>query len=254
MKRSKVYLIFYFIILILFSCKNENEKEDFIGVWSSTRNTNFYLTFEFFKDSVVVHDPILLHNNFTLDWILKNKKIYGINVKNQILDSTIWDFKFNKAKDTLFIKHDNEENFDIELRKIENNFEHLENNLGFKLRLPETNKKLSKIKNNKNNFNVFLGKHNDSLVVKIENYFEIIRRLDYVLVSFLDKSEEEFNNISITLVADNSITNRELDSIKNIIRKFSTKKIYKVFYDKSYLKKDWKAGINWLGRLEDSIQ
>lgn len=256
MKRNNYFLNFFIFILILFSCKEENEKENLIGVWSSTRNTNFYLTFDFFEDTIVVHDPRLLHNNFTLSWNLKNSKIYGTDIKNQITDTTIWNFKFNKSKDTLYIKHHDEvDDFYLELKKIENNYEYLENSLGFKLTLPETNKELIEIKKDKNNLNIFLGKQNDSLIIKTDNYQEKIDNLTFVFFSFLDRSNEEiYDTLSVSLLTDISITNIEIDSIKKIIKKLPIKKIYRIYNDSSYIKKDWKANIKWLGRLEESTE
>ena len=48
-----------------------------------------------------------------------------------------------------------------------------------------------------------------------------------------------------------SVNNKELDSIKTILKKLPIKKIFRIYDSEKYVKNNWKAEINWLGKHEN---
>jgi hypothetical protein len=252
-KMRKTLLIFIFTSLFI-SCDNENEKFDFIGNWNTTSDTNLHINIEYYLDSIVV-DNSLFFNTYSLKWKVEDNKLHQEILRNNGYfdkENSVLDFKFNKEKDTLFLKKNNDSVFVIKLRKIKNNFEYLENRLGLELNLPKTNKKLISSGNKKFAFNIYIGKKNDSLIVRTDNYLQNIEKLKSQVIPFYySKKEQNIDSLKFNIYTDMSVNNKELDSIKTILKKLPIKKIFRIYDSEKYVKNNWKAEINWLGKYEN---
>ena len=241
---KKIILIFL-IYLIFYSCQKEESKSDFIGNWSATSDTNFDINITFSNDSILIENPVVHYDrNYSTKW-----KVYGQKIK---LEETVWDFKLNSRKDTLFIKHDTDSVYHLSLKRIRNNFEFLENRIGLKLNLPKTSEKLTHIENQEFGFNIFLGKENDSLIIKTVEYTQNFDKLKYQIIQFYySKKEENTDNLKYILFADKSVNNKELDSVKTILKELPIKKFFRIYNNDKYLESDWKTEINWFGKYEN---
>lgn len=83
-------------------------------------------------------------------------------------------------------------------------------------------------------------------------FFQNFRKLEHQVRSFYFSSKEnERDHLKFIPFADNSINTRELDSVKKVLRKTSIKKIFRIYDNEKYIKKDWKAEINWFGKYEN---
>jgi hypothetical protein len=242
------------ILPFFFSCKKENIKSDFIGNWSSTSDMNIGIDIKFFKDSMVV-DNSIMYDTYSDNWKIRDSKIELTLLRG---DTSIFNnkhiigYEFNNAKDTLIIKPKNDSTFNIKFRKIKNNFEYLENRIGLNLNLPKTSEKLTSIGNKEFTFNIYLGKQNDSLIVQTDNYLQNIERLKFQVIPFYySKKEQNIDSLKFNIYTDISVNNKELDSIKTILKKLPIKKIFRIYDSKEYVKNDWKAEINWLGKYEN---
>ena len=251
MKKSILLITF---LVVCLSCKKENRKSDFIGNWSSTSDTNVEIDIVFFKDSMVI-DNSLMYGTYSDKWKIKGSKIEQTLLRGDtsvLNHKNIIDFKFNDTKDTLFIKPESDSIFDIKLRKIKNNFEYLENSIGLSLKLPKTSEKLTLMGNKEFVFPIYLGKQNNSIIIKTDEYFQRFNKLEYQVISYYySKKEEEKDSLKFALFTDNSVNSKELDSIKRILRKLPIKKFFRIYNNEKYIKEDWKTEINWVGKYEN---
>jgi hypothetical protein len=249
-------LLILIISLILISCKKENGKSDFIGNWSSTSDTNFDINITFSNDSILIENPVVHYDkNYSTKWKVFDKKIK--------LEETVWDFKLDSRKDTLWIKHETDSVYNLILKRIQNNFEFLENRIGLKLNLPKTSEKLSNVENKELTFNLYLGKKDDSILVRTDNNLNSINEIIFKRSLFKNteitrninakKLERNFkvDTLNVIIFMDKSIRNNELDSIKNIFRKNNVNKFFRIYDNGKYKKPEWKSEINWLGKYEN---
>ena len=120
------------------------------------------------------------------------------------------------------------------------------------LNLPKTNKKLISSGNKKFAFNIYIGKKNDSLIVRTDNYLQNIEKLKSQVIPFYySKKEQNIDSLKFNIYTDMSVNNKELDSIKTILKKLPIKKIFRIYDSEKYVKNNWKAEINWLGKYEN---
>jgi len=241
-------------LFIFFSCKIENGKSDFIGKWSSTSDINIEIDVMFFKDSMVI-DNSIMYGTYSDKWEIRGSKIEQTLLRGDtsvLNHKNIIDFKFSDTKDTLFIKPESDSIFDIKLRKIKNNFEYIENRIGLNLEMPKTSEKLTSIGNKEFAFNIYLGKQNDSLILKTDNYLQRFGKLEHQVISYYySKKEQDIDSLKFVLLTDKSVNNQELDSIKTILKKLPIKRFFRIYDSEKYKKSDWKAEIEWLGKYEN---
>ena len=76
--------------------------------------------------------------------------------------------------------------------------------------------------------------------------------LKYKIASFyFSKNVSEIDSLRLNLFVDKSIVSSELDSIKTILKEYQIKRFFRIYNNKEYTKKDWKAEISWLGKYEN---
>lgn len=243
------------VLFICFSCKKKYKKSDFLGNWSSTSDTNFDFEIQFFNDSTVIYNPVFINSYST------KSQIEGEKIKQTLLrnnghlekEKSILDFKFNATYDTLWIKNETDSVYHIKLRKIESNYDFFENRIGLNLNLPQTKDVLIGLGKKDCVFPIYLGKQHDSLILTTDKSQHNLKRLKHKVISYYYRSikENEKDSLKFALFIDESVNNKELDSVKNILRKLPIKKFFRIYNSEDYIKDDWKAEIKWLGRYED---
>lgn len=246
-------ILIFTIATIFFSCKMENKKLAFIGDWSSTSDTNINMDIHFFNDSIVVDNSAML-GTYSLIWEVKDSQIENYVLRNNGYieqSKIIINYKFSSNKDTLYIKNENDSLFEISFRKIKNNFEYLENRIGLKLRLPKTSEKLTTIGNKEFTFKIYIGKNNDSLIVKTDNSHSLNQLKYNVYSSYLSKKKGDRDSLTLALFTDKSVLENEIDSIKTILKKLPIKSFFRIYHDNQYTGNNLKTEIKWLGKYEN---
>jgi len=240
---KKIILIITILSFFL-SCVKEDNKSDFIGNWSSTSDTNIDINITFSNDLLLIENPVVLYDSiYSSKWKVIGKKIEH--------EGSTWDYILNSSKDTLWIKHETDSTYEVPFRKIKNNVEFLENRIGIELKLPKTEKNITSYGDKESAFTVYLAKQNDSIVIRGDNYFRNFKRLQYHVIEFFySKDEKERDNLKFAIFTDSSISEREIDSIKNKLRELPIKKIFRVYDSESYVNEDWKSEVKWLGKYE----
>ncbi|WP_435263469.1 hypothetical protein [Tenacibaculum sp. nBUS_03] len=250
MKRTTILIT---ILSIFLSCKKEHTKSNFLGNWSSTSDSNFNIDIQFFNDSTVVDNPLMI-GTYSTRWKIVNKRIEQNMLRNNgqfAKEKSVLDFEFNSTKDTLLIKKQADSIY-FKFRRIKNNFEYLENRIGLKLDLPMTNEPLTSYGNKDFVFNVYLGKKNDSVIIKTDNHLRRFGKLEHQVISFYSsKKEQEKDSLKFVVFTDRSLKDRDLDSIKTILKKLPIKKFFRIYKCQEYIKDNWKTEINWVGKYEN---
>ena len=240
----KKTILLFTVMLLFLSCAKEVEKSKFIGNWSTTSDTNFSTNITFLKDLLFIENPSVFDSLVTTEW-----KVYGTIIKHE---GSTWDYKFNSTYDTLWIKHEVDSVYHTKLRKINSNYEFFENSIGLKLKLPQTKDTLISLGKKDYVFPIYLGKQNDSLLLKTDKYSFDLKKLESRVLNYYHGIEEnEKDSLKFGLFIDKSVSSKEVDSVKNILRGLPIKKFFRIYESKDYLKEDWKAEIKWQGKFEE---
>ena len=66
------------------------------------------------------------------------------------------------------------------------------------------------------------------------------------------KTSQHSSQIKYLLFADKRVPEKEIDSIKNLLKETTIKKIFRVYTNEQvdYEKTDWKDELNWFGEYE----
>tara|TARA_R110002074_G_scaffold401789_1_gene601564 strand:- start:88 stop:804 length:717 start_codon:yes stop_codon:yes gene_type:complete len=238
MKKTIFTLII--IILVCLGCEKNNPKFIFLGNWSSTSDTNFEIDITFSNDSILINNPIAIQPKYSTKW-----KIIGDKIKH---DESVWDFKFNTDKDTLWIKHETDSIYHLKLKKINDGYEYFENRIGLQIKLKKNKEDLTSIGKNDFGFNIYLSLKNNELIAKTDNS-KNLNRITYETFYFKDGfPENEEEKLKYVLFIDKRISERSIDSVKS---KLLTNVINKIFVVYDYKENEWNDDLNWFGKFEN---
>ncbi|MFD2907875.1 hypothetical protein ACFSX9_03910 [Flavobacterium ardleyense] len=237
------------IILVLQGCSKKNIDTELLGNWSSTKSSNI-VDLQFFEDSLVT-DTWDRKTKFS--WKSNASKIYYTQLTN--LDSKletdfIFDYKLNSQKDTLYLKKETDSSFTNQFLKINNAYQYFEKNINLNINLLNKESELISSGNKKFDFNIYLGYKNGQIIAKTDNSINLNRIEIYDLIS--STNDSEINKIKYLLFTDKKIPEKQVDSIKKILRETSIKKIFRVYTNENvdYKKNHWKTELNWFGKYE----
>jgi hypothetical protein len=246
-------ILFLFIFTSLFiSCNEENRKSDFIGNWASISDENFDLdmNFEFYKDSMVIVNPII-YGTFSYKWKVKGDKIEATLLRgNKLLlkNKNINYYKFNSTKDTLFIKNERDSILYIKFQKINNGFEYFENEIGLKIELDKVSDNLLSAGNNDFNFKIYISTKNNKIIAKTD-YSNNLNKLTSESLNFkMQIPEKDKSKLKYILFIDKNVSSKKVDSIKSL---FIKEIVEKIFIVKNYKENKWNEPIEWLGIYEN---
>ncbi|MFY7669504.1 hypothetical protein ACOSP6_00315 [Tenacibaculum sp. MEBiC06402] len=247
---KKTILLITFLTISV-SCKNKNDKSDFIGNWSTTSDTKTQkIDISFFKDSMVINDSFYL-GTYSNKWKIKDSKIEQSLLRgdtNILKTQNNINFIFNSTKDTLLLKHENDSKTYIKFRKIKNTFEYFENEIGLKIQLKESEKPIVQIDNNQFNFNIYLTKKKNRLITKTDyanNLNNLITQIIQFETLFTKKEKEK---LRFTLFSDKRVSEKQIDSIKSLLSSYSIKNVFEVY---KYKENVWNEEPIWLGTYDN---
>jgi hypothetical protein len=244
-------LLLFILTTLFLSCNKEIEKSDFIGNWSSISDENFELDIdiEFFKDSMVIYNP-LIYGTYSNKWKVIDDKIEQTLLRGNSdlnYNNTNY-FKFNSTKDTLFIKNEQDSIHYFKFAKITNGFEYFENKIGLKIELEKVSNGLISSGNSDYNFNVYLTLKNNKVIAKTD-YSNNLNNIGNQLLNFKSEIyENDLDKIKYVLFIDKNVSNKKIDSIKSL---FIKEIVEKTFIVKNYKENKWNEQIDWLGIYEN---
>ncbi|WP_313115417.1 hypothetical protein [Aequorivita sediminis] len=239
------------VICIIQSCSKKNIDNDLLGNWSSTKSANI-VDLEFFKDSLIQNS---WERTTKFSWTSNGSKIYYTQLTNlnpELETDFILEYKLNAQKDTLFVKTETDSSFTNQFLKIKNGLQYLKKNINLDFDLPKKENGLISSGNKKFDFNIYVGFKNGKLVAKTDRYINLdgIQSEIYDLIFSIKEQEKE--QIKYLLFADKRVPEKEIDSIKNLLKETTIKKIFRVYTNEQvdYEKTDWKDELNWFGEYE----
>tara|TARA_B110000967_G_C18709766_1_gene472088 strand:- start:174 stop:908 length:735 start_codon:yes stop_codon:yes gene_type:complete len=241
-------ILTYILLISLFSCSSSKEKEKFIGNWYAKNDNNKIVEFQFYNDSLIIYDEML--GKYSQDWEVNKDKIHlthinGFTNKKQLTYS----YKFYKSNELL--------NLDIlgdtiiqlpELRKAKNVFDFFKKTIDLEIELPESSTELKNISQlNSLNLNIYAGFKNNNLVVKTD-FSPDLNNLNNEVNSFKENKREELKPfLRFNLIADKNISESQLDSIKNRLKKTSIERIVRTYKNDQT---NYEHYLNWFVQKE----
>ena len=239
------------VICILQSCSNKNIDIDLLGNWSSTRSSNI-VDLQFFKDSLIQNS---WERTTKFSWTSNSSKIYYTqltNVDPELETDFILEYKLNAQKDTLFVKKETDSSFTNQFLKINNGLQYLEKNINLDFDLPKKENGLISSGNKKFDFNIYVGFKNGKLVAKTDRYINLDGIQSEIYDLIFSVKEQDKEQIKYLLFADKGVQEKEIDSIKKLLKETTVKKIFRVYTNDQvdYERTDWKDELNWFGEYE----
>jgi hypothetical protein len=239
------------VICILQSCSKKNIDNDLLGNWSSTKSANI-VDLQFFKDSLIAN---AWERKTKFSWKSDGSKIYYTQLTNidpELETDFIFEYKLNTEKDTLFLKKETDTSFTNQFLKINNGYQYFEKNINLDIDLPKKERGLIPSGNKEFDYNIYVGFKNGELVAKTNRYINLggIQSEIYDLIFSVNEQDKE--QIKYVLFADKKVSEKEFDSIKNLLKETNVKKIFRVYKNNKvdYEKTDWKDEPNWFGQYE----
>ena len=210
------------------------------------------MNLQFFKDSLI-YDAWGKTTKFS--WKSSNSKIYYTQLKDldqELKTDFILDYKLNEQKDTLFVKRETDSSYTNQFLKIKNGFQYLKKNINLDFDLPKKENELISSGNKEFDFNIYVGYKNGKLVVKTDRYINLDGIQSEIYHFILSFNEQKKEQIKYLLFADKKVPEKEIDSIKKLLKETTIKKIFRVYTNKQidYEKTDWKDELNWYGEYE----
>lgn len=239
------------VICILQGCSKKNIDNDLLGTWSSTKSLNI-IDLQFFKDSLIQN---AWERTTKFSWTSDGSKIQYTQLTNidPVLETEFsFEYILNAKKDTLFIKKEADSSFSRQFLKINNAYQYLEKNINLDIELPKKENGLIASGNKEFDFNVYIGFKNGKLVAKTDRYINLngIKNEVYELIFSIKEQEKE--QIKFMLFADQRVSEKEVDSIKNLLNETTVNKIFRIYTNDlvDYEKSNWKDKLYWFGKYE----
>lgn len=251
--------IFTILILAFFisSCSKNEYEQKLIGNWNNYPSGEF-TDITFYEDSVVAYEYYLKRKG---TWKADKSEIklhFPKKIKGY-REYYFLDYKLNN--DSLQIKNKNDKEFVIPtLFKVSDYWKHYLRKIDLQIELPKADFKL--IKNDSMNLgiNLYIGYKNEKLSIKSDsrnfNQKSDLMNLAPLVFSekaMREKSEDKF--MYFNLIIDKNVSNKKIDSIKQILKLFPEMRHFRVYkndsanYGKYNIKNNGKSW-NWFGRYE----
>jgi len=241
-------ILTYILLVFLFSCSSTKQKEKLIGNWYSNSDDNYgFIKFQFYNDSLIVYDK--LGKEFS-QWEVNKDKIQlthinGFTNKKQLTYS----YKLNKSNELLNLKILADTIIQLpELVKAKNTYDFFQKNVGIVIDLPITHNELIQLGFPDNlTFNIYAGFSDNSLIVKTD-FSSDLKNLEKEVNDFKENSREELKPyLRFNIIADKNITESQLDSIKEQLKRTSIERIFRTYKNKQA---DYENNLNWFGQKE----
>ena len=253
---KKIFTILILAFIVSNCSKNEYERE-LIGNWN-----NFPLDFrtdiKFYKDSFVSYN----YNEKDIGtWKADSDKIYFVfkkSLRKHHKDSLTYFYRLSLNKDTLYSRLTSSKiNEDFVLLRVKNTWKHYLNEIDLEIDLPEPDFELTRNNSMYNGIDLYVGYKNEKLIVKAQRRIQQLNKdiENLVLSERAMRTENEEKYLYFNLITDKNINEKEVDSIKRILKTFPSMKIFRVYENKTadYGKYDCSGQgdlWNWYGRYE----
>lgn len=227
------------LVIILFSCRNENE---FIGKWYEINEES---RFEFKNDSLIVSNPFFYKGAYRIS---KNTIYFKYdNMFNDSLANQTYIYKLNH--DSLAIQYATNPNEKTTLIKAKSFTDFILKKNYSNIDLGSNEKAEYQSTNTKYGIKVFIEKIKDSISIKTE-YSKNIENLNYDITCILNELEPNFKNeyntfkdrwtfdewiktnIYYSLFVDKNISENDIAKVVKKLRKSDIHKIYRTYETK----------------------
>jgi hypothetical protein len=241
-------ILTYILIIFLFSCSSTKQREKLIGNWYSNSNDNFgFLEFQFYNDSLILCDNF---GKTFAQWEVDKDKIHltyinGFTNKKELTYS----YKLDKSNELLTLKILGDTIIQLpELNKAKNTYDFFQKNVGIKIDLPiKDNELIALSLPNKLVFNIYAGFSDNNLIVKTD-FTSDLKNLEKEVNDFKENLREELRPfVRFNLIADKNITDFQMDSIKDQLKRTSIEQIFRTYKNKQA---DYENNLNWFGQKE----
>jgi hypothetical protein len=238
----------YIFIILIFSCSSTKQKEKLIGNWYSNSNKNYgFIEFQFYNDSLISYDK--LGKNFA-QWEVDKDKIHltyinGFNINKELTYS----YKLDKSNELLDLKILGDTIIQLpQLIKAKNTYAFFQNDVGIEIDLPMKDNELIQLGFPDNLiFNIYAGFSNNSLIVKTD-FSSDLKNLEKEVNDFEQNSREELKpHLKFNIIADKNITESQMDSIKDQLKRTSIERIFRTYKNR---KTGYENNLNWFGQKE----
>ena len=241
-------ILTYILLIFLFSCSYTKQKEKLIGNWYSDNDDIYrFLEFQFYNDSLIIYD--MLGKN-SAQWTINNDEIYlthlnGFTNKKQLTYS----YKLNKSNEFLNLKILGDTIIQLpELIKAKNTYDFFQKNVSIEIDLPIKDNELIPLGlPNELVFNIYAGFLDNNLIVKTD-FTSDLKNLEKEVNDFKENLREELRPfVKYNLIADKNITDFQMDSIKDQLKRTSIERIFRTYKNKQA---DYENNLNWFGQKE----
>ncbi len=253
-KTLKIFLV----LITLQSCNYNQEKSKLIGNWSDPYGSTGPVELEFYSDSLIVTE---LGTTYINSWEVEEQKLYlkpYLGFEKFGLKDIKFDYSLSSSGDSLMMSKKSEKSADgiatFTVFKIENAFDYLERQNRISLKLPTSDDLISEPKESIG-LNIYVGFRDKKLIVISDNNkldgLEDLKIYCYDYLSW--KSKEGSNSdLHFNLVIDKNVQEREIDSIKTIIRQTGFEKFFRIYTNEevNYQKTNWRDELEWYGKRE----
>jgi len=234
------------------SCSINQHEEKLIGQWNDYPIGGMS-DIKFYKDSLVSFE---YGKKRTGEWKANSTKIRIQLIKTKAFKQKefVFYYKVSTNGDSLILKmnDDLKDKSNKILLRVNNHWEHYLKELELKIELPIPNFKIHKMDSTKIGIDIYVGYDNDSLIAKSISGVKLrsVERIESLVYSM--KSELRTNQIEefyFSLIADKHVPKRKIDSIKQMLSKFSEIETFRVYHTE--LENYGKYNVKLEGRIWD---
>lgn len=241
-------ILTYILLIFLFSCSSKKEKEKLLGNWYSNSDDNYgFIEFQFYNDSLIIYDK--LGKNFA-QWEVNKDEIHLTHINGFTKKKKLtYSYKLNKSNELLNLKLLGDTIIQLpELIKAKNTYAFFQKNIGIEIDLPIKDNELIQLEFPNNlNFNIYAGFSDNNLIVKTD-FSSDLKNLEKEVTDFKENSREELKPFArFNLIADKNITDFQMDSIKDQLKRTSIERIFRTYKNKQT---DYENNLNWFGQKE----
>lgn len=224
------------------------QKENLIGNWYSNSNNNYgFIEFQFYKDSLIIYDKL---GKALTQWEVNNDKIYLTHINGfTTIKQLTYSYELDKSNELLNLKVLGDSIIQLpELIKAKNTYAFFQKNVGIDIDLPINENELIPLSFPDNlNFNIYAGFSDSTLIVKTD-FASDLKNLEKEVNHFKENTREELKPfLRFNLIADKNISEFQMDSIKDQLKRTSIGLIFRTYKNKQT---DYKNNLIWFGQKE----
>ncbi|WP_407557900.1 hypothetical protein [Winogradskyella sp. 4-2091] len=240
-------ILTYISLIFLLSCSSTKQKENLIGNWYSKSDIYGFTEFQFYNDSLIIYDRF---GKIFTKWKVNKDKIHLNNIKGFSTKKQLtYSYKLDKSNKLLNLKILGDTIIQLpKLIKAKNTYDFFQKNIGIEIDLPMKENELTSLSFPNNLvFNIYAGFSENNLIVKTDIASDL-KNLEKEVADFKQNTREELKPfLRFNLIADKNVTESQMDSIKDQLKKTSIERIFRTYKNKET---DYENNLNWFGQKE----